>query len=83
MTRLKSDGTTEQHVVFVSLPASLMQKFCVLQPPGETVGDLGDAYVNNTLCGKKYESQVEEQRAYIERVTSENGKVGDGTEKKN
>lgn len=83
MIRLKSDGTTEQHVVFVSLPASLMQKFCVLQPPGETVGDLGDAYVNNTICSKKYESQVEEQKAYIERVTSENGKVGDGTEKKN
>ena len=83
MTQLNSDGTTEQHVVFVSLPTGLMQKFCVLQPPGETVGDLGDAYVNNTLCGKKYESQVEEQRAYIERVTSENGKVEDGTEKKN
>jgi hypothetical protein len=45
-----------------------MQKFCVLQPPGETVGELGDAYVHNTLCGKKYEAQVEEQRKYFDNV---------------
>lgn len=68
MTRWRSDGTPEEHVVFISIPASLMQKFCVLQPPGETIGDLGDAYVNNTLCGKKYESQVDQQRAYLEKV---------------
>ena len=68
MTRFLNDGTPEEHVVFVSLPVSLMQKFCVLQPPGETVGELGDAYVHNTLCGKKYEAQVEEQRKYFDNV---------------
>lgn len=68
MTRFLNDGTKEQHVVFISIPASLMQKFCVLQPAGETVGSLADAYVENTLCGKKYEIQVEEQRKYIDNV---------------
>lgn len=68
MTRFLNDGTKEEHVVFISLPTSLMQKFCVLQPPGDSVNTLGDAYVENTLCGKKYETQVEEQRKYFDNV---------------
>lgn len=77
MTRFLSDGTQEEHVVFISLPASLMQEFCVLQPPGDTVGELGDAYVHNTLCGKKYEAQVEEQQKYFENVKEQGTKNGD------
>lgn len=68
MTRFLSDGTTEEHVVLISLPASLMQKFCVLKPPGDTVGQLADAYVDNTTCGKKYETQVDEQIKYFDAV---------------
>ena len=75
MTRLVSDGTTEDHIVFVALPSSLMQKFCVLQPPGNSIGELGDAYVNNTLCGRKYEAQVDEQMKFFENV-KERGKDG-------
>lgn len=76
MTRFLNDGTKEEHVVFVSLPSSLMQKFCVLKPPGETVGELGEAYVDNTLCGRKYEAQVDEQQKYFDTV-NERGKNGD------
>ena len=68
MMRSKSDGTKEEHIVFVALPASLMQKFCVFQPPGNSIGELGDAYVHNTLCGRKYEAQVDEQMKYFENV---------------
>ena len=71
MTRLLNDGTKEEHVVFISLPASLMQKFCVLKSPGESVGDLADAYVDNTLCGRKYEAQVEKQQEYFDSVKKE------------
>ena len=74
MTRFLNDGSKEEHVVFISLPASLMQKFCVLKPAGDTVGDLADAYVDNTLCGKKYEAQVEEQKQYIENVKNNSPK---------
>lgn len=68
MTRFLNDGTVEEHVVLVALPASLMQKFCVMKPPGDTIGSLADAYVDNTTCGKKYESQVDEQRKYMDAV---------------
>ena len=71
MTRLLNDGTKEEHVVFISLPTSLMQKFCVLKSPGESVGDLADAYVDNTLCGRKYEAQVEKQQEFIDSVKKE------------
>lgn len=54
--------------MFISLPTSLTQKFCVLQPPGDTVGELGDAYVTNTICGKKYEAQVDAQIEYFDHV---------------
>ena len=77
MTRFLSDGTKQEHVVFIALPASLMQKFCVLQPPGDTVGELGDAYVNNTLCGRKYEAQVEEQQKYFDAVKEKGTKNGE------
>ena len=80
MTRFLNDGTQEEHVVFIALPASLMQKFCVLQPPGETVGELGDAYVHNTLCGKKYEAQVEEQRKYFDNVKEGEKQSGEKSE---
>ena len=83
MTRLLNDGTKEEHVVFISLPTSLMQKFCVLKSPGETVGDLADAYVDNTLCGRKYEAQVEKQQEFIDSVKKEDiGRKKDGKSKK-
>lgn len=77
MTRFMSDGTKEEHVVFVALPASLMQKFCVLQPVGETVGELGEAYIHNTLCGKKYEAQVDEQQKFFETIKEKGKKDGE------
>lgn len=83
MTRLLNDGTRGEHVVFISLPSSLMQKFCVLKPPGESVGDLADAYVDNTLCGRKYEAQVEKQQEFIDSVKKEDiGRKKDGKSKK-
>ena len=30
--------------------------------------DLADGYVHNTVCGKKYETQVLEQREYLKRL---------------
>ena len=60
-----------------------MQKFCVLKPPGESVGDLADAYVDNTLCGRKYEAQVEKQQEFIDSVKKEDiGRKKDGKSKK-
>ena len=83
MTRLLNDGTKEEHVVFISLPTSLMQKFCVLKSPGESVGDLADAYIDNTLCGRKYEAQVDEQQEYFDSVKKESlERKKDGKSKK-
>lgn len=41
-----------------------MQKLCSWKPPGETVGELGEGYVNNTICGQKYEAQLDKQIEY-------------------
>ena len=83
MTRLLNDGTKEEHVVFISLPTSLMQKFCVLKSPGESVGDLTDAYIDNTLCGRKYEAQVDKQQEYFDSVKKESlERKKDGKSKK-
>ena len=54
-----------------------MQKFCVLKSPGESVGDLADAYIDNTLCGRKYEAQVEGQQKYFDAVKEKGTKNGE------
>lgn len=68
-TKPQGTPTIETHVV--TLPSHLLRKFCDWSKPGETVGDLGMAYVNNTVCGRKYEAQVDEQIIYIESVRKE------------
>lgn len=45
-----------------------MQEFCDWKSAGITVRDLADGYVHNTLCGKKYEAQVREQKEYVEKM---------------
>ncbi len=65
-TRLYKEGNSDPVVVL--MPESLMLKLCGWKPPGETVQDLADGYVNNTICGKKYEAQLEEQIIYQEKV---------------
>lgn len=52
----------------ISIPAHLMQEFCDWKSAGITVRDLADGYVHNTLCGKKYEAQVREQKEYVEKM---------------
>lgn len=52
----------------ILFPESLMQKLCSWKAPGETVGELGDGYVHNTICGKKYEAQLEEQIEYHKKM---------------
>lgn len=52
----------------VSIPENLLQEFCEWKSAGVTVRDLADGYVHNTLCGKKYEAQVKQQKEYLRRV---------------
>lgn len=52
----------------------LLQHFCDFQGPGDTVGELGEGYVNNTVCGKKYQAQVDEQIEYIKNVQKDKDK---------
>lgn len=59
---------TNKKVVTESIPPHLLQQFCEWKSAGVTVKDLADGYVHNTLCGKKYETQVEEQREYLKRL---------------
>lgn len=77
-TKPQGTPTIETHVI--TLPSHLLQKFCNWTKPGETVGDLGAAYVNNTICGKKYEAQVDEQIIYMESVKRE-VEMGNDTKK--
>lgn len=58
-------------VRFVSIPESLLQEFCEWKNAGETVGSLAEAYVANTVCGKKYEAQVKEQKEFINKMKSD------------
>lgn len=55
----------------VTIPESLLQEFCEWKKTGETVGELADAYVSNTLCGQKYEAQVKQQKEYLKRMKQE------------
>ncbi len=50
------------------MPSSLMQDFCIFEKAGETVESLSKAYISNTVCGRKYQAQVKEQRVYNENV---------------
>lgn len=59
---------TEVETIYFTLPDSLMSHFCEFQPPGNTVGSLGNAYVANTNCGKKYQEQVVEQKTYFKKL---------------
>lgn len=52
----------------ISIPEHLVQEFCEWRGAGGTVRDLADGYVHNTLCGKKYEAQVKEQKQYLEKM---------------
>ena len=45
-----------------------MQEFCEWSGVGVTVKDLADGFVHNTLCGKKYEAQVKQQKEYLNRL---------------
>lgn len=58
-------------VRFVTIPESLLQEFCEWKSAGETVGSLTEAYVANTVCGKKYEAQVKEQKEFIKKMKAE------------
>lgn len=60
----------QTEVVMISVPEHLMQEFCEWRTAGATVRDLADGYVHNTLCGKKYEAQVKEQKEYLEKMKS-------------
>lgn len=53
---------------FVSIPESLLQEFCEWKNAGETVGSLTEAYVANTVCGKKYEAQLKEQKEFLKKM---------------
>lgn len=65
----------ETEAVYITLPNSLMADFCEFESPGDTVGNLADAYVYNTNCGRKYQKQVQEQRVYVETLKdNKNGK---------
>lgn len=50
------------------MPESLMQDFCVFQKPGDDVEGLSKAYHYNTICGRKYQTQLIEQRQYNNKV---------------
>lgn len=63
--------TPSERVRIVTIPESLMQDFCEWQAAGNTVGDLAEGYVANTLCGKKYEAQVKQQRDYVRKMREE------------
>ena len=52
----------------VSVPEHLLQEFCEWRGAGATVKDLADGFVHNTLCGKKYEAQVREQKEYLRKM---------------
>lgn len=64
-------STPSERVRIVTIPESLMQDFCEWQSAGNTVGDLAEGYVANTLCGKKYEAQVKQQREYVRKMREE------------
>ena len=58
-------------VVLVTVPAHLLQEFCEWRGAGATVKDLADGFVHNTLCGKKYEAQVKQQKEYLNKLKEE------------
>lgn len=59
-------------IKFVSIPESLLQEFCPeWKSAGDTVGTLAEGYVANTLCGKKYEAQVKEQKEFIKKMKAD------------
>lgn len=66
-----SNPQIEYRTVFVTLPAALTQHFCEFKGSGDTVGTLTEGFVYNTVCGKKYQAQIEEQQEYIRNVTKE------------
>ena len=61
-------ASIEMQTVVISVPDSLMQHFCEFQAPGDTVGTLAEGYVNNTVCGKKYQAQLDEQKEFLKNV---------------
>lgn len=52
----------------MSIPEHLLQEFCDWKSAGVTVRDLADGYVHNTICGKKYEAQVKQQKEYLKKM---------------
>lgn len=58
----------EKEVIFISLPTALTQHFCEFQGAGDSVATLAEGFVYNTVCGKKYKAQLEEQNEYIKNV---------------
>lgn len=54
-----------------------MNHFCEFEEikEGAVTGDLVNAYVINTICGKKYRAQVDEQRRFNEEIKN-GGKNG-------
>lgn len=66
-----STNQSAPDVRFVTIPESLLQEFCEWKNAGETVGSLTEAYVANTVCGKKYEAQVKEQKEFINKMKSD------------
>ena len=66
-----TQSTQLTETVIVTLPESLMLEFCDWKGAGETVGSLAEGYVHNTLCGKKYETQLKEQREWVKKMKEE------------
>lgn len=72
---ISSGCSTNQSVAktnFISIPESLLQEFCTWKKAGDTVGELADAYVSNTVCGQKYEAQVKQQKDFVKKMKEEN-----------
>lgn len=63
---------------YVTLPASMVRHFCTMQEikEGDNVQDLADAYVYNTVCGKKYQAQVDEQKEMLKAIDERNQSGG-------
>lgn len=66
-----TNPSKQTEVVMVSVPEHLLQEFCDWKGAGVTVRDLADGFVHNTLCGKKYEAQVKQQKEYLKKLKEE------------
>lgn len=67
LSACSTSPSRQTDVVMVSVPEHLLQEFCEWRGAGATVKDLADGFVHNTLCGKKYEAQVKQQKEYLNR----------------